>query len=65
MPKVTLRRKLLGEIALCQLTSISECDFTIQEHLIDNQSDDEARVIFHTHGASKFRIKRRERFPEF
>ena len=38
-----------GEISLCQLTGISECDFTIQERLIDIQIDDEARVIFHAH----------------
>jgi len=47
-PKVTLRRKLLSEIALCQLTSTSECDSTIQKCLIDIQSDDEARAIMHT-----------------
>jgi len=28
--KVTLHRKLLNEIAFCQLSSISECDSTIQ-----------------------------------
>jgi len=49
MPKVTLRTKLLGEIPFCQLTSISECDFTIQEGLIDFQSDDEACVTLRAH----------------
>jgi len=57
-------RKLLGEIPFRQLTSISECDSTIQERLIDFQSDDEARAIFHTHGWSKFCIKCCERFSE-
>jgi len=45
-PKVTLRRKLLGEIHFCQLTSISACDSTKQEHLLDIQNDDETHVIF-------------------
>jgi len=57
-------QKVVGEIAFCQLTSISECDSTIQERLIDIQSDDEAPVLFHTHGWSNFWIKCSERFPE-
>jgi len=48
MPKVTLRRKLLGEIPVCQLASISECDSTIQESLIDMQSGDEACAVSYT-----------------
>ena len=48
--QVKLRKTLLGEILFRQLASISECDSTIQERLIDIQNDDEARVIFHTHG---------------
>jgi len=38
--------------------------FNIQERLIDFQSNDEARVIFHTHGWSKFWIKCSEGFLE-
>jgi len=52
----------MGEIAFCQLTSISECDPTIQELLIDIQSDDEASVVFHTFGWSNFWIKCRKSF---
>ena len=48
-PKVTFPTKLLDEISFCQLASISECDSTIQERLIDIQSDDEVRAIFHAH----------------
>jgi len=33
--------------------------------VIDIQSDDEARAIFHTYGWSNFWIKCSERFPEF
>jgi len=55
---------VMGEIAFCQLTSISECDPTIQELLIDIQSDDEASVIFHTLGWSNFWIKCRKSFLE-
>jgi len=48
-PKVTLHRKLLTEIPFWQLTNVSECDYTMQERLIDIQSDDEARAILHSH----------------
>jgi len=49
---------------LCQLTSISECDYTVQERLIDIQSDEGSRVIFHSHGRSDFWIKRSARFAD-
>jgi len=46
----------MGETAFYQLTSISECDSTIQGRLIDIQSADEALLYF-THGWSNFWIK--------
>jgi len=72
-PKATLRRKLLGELRFCHLTSnysSSEWDSTIQERLTDIQSEDEATVtivhfiIFHAHRCSDFWIKCSEHFPE-
>jgi len=63
-PKVTLHRKVLGEMPVCQLTRISECDFTIQKRLIQLQRDDEARVILYAHGWSKYWSKCSERYPE-
>ena len=64
-PKVTLRRKLLGEMTFCHFTCISQCDSIIQERLTNIHSNDGARVIFHTHGWSDFWIKCSERIPEF
>ena len=46
----------MGEIAFCQLPSIDKCDSTIQECLIDIQSDNETRAIFRAHGKSDFWI---------
>ena len=63
-PKVTLRRKLLGEMTFCHFTCISQCDSIIQERLTNIHSNDGARVIFHTHGWSDFWIKCSERIPE-
>jgi len=63
-PKVTLRGKMLGEPPYFRLANISECDCTIQDRLIVIQSDDEARVIFHTQGWSDFWIKGSERYPK-
>ena len=42
----------------------SECDSTMQELLIDLQSDEEARAIFNAHGWTAFWIKCSDRFPE-
>jgi len=39
-------------------------DSTIQERLIDIQSDDETCIAFHKHGWQIFGIKRRESYPE-
>jgi len=39
-------------------------DSTIQERLIDIQSDDVNRVVFHTHGWYIFGIKYSESYPE-
>jgi len=52
--KLNLRKTFLSEIPFRQLTSISECHSTIQIRLIDIQSDDKARAIFHTRGWSEF-----------
>jgi len=49
-----LRKTFVSEIPFLQLTSISECHSTIQIRLIDIQSDDKARAIFHTCGWSEF-----------
>jgi len=51
--KVTLRKKLLDEIPLCRLASIGEFGSTIQIHLVNIQSDNEVRAIFHTHGGNE------------
>ena len=45
-------------------SNINECDSTMQEMLIDVQSDEEARAIFRAHGWAGFWIKCKDRFPE-
>jgi len=39
-------------------------DSTIQERLIDIQSDDDTRIVFHKHGWQIFGIKCRESYPD-
>ena len=45
-------------------TNINDCDSTMQEMLIDLQSDEEARAIFRAHGWAAFWIKWKNRFPQ-
>ena len=45
-------------------SNINECDSTLQEMLVDLQSDEEARAIFRAHGWAGFWIKCNNRFPE-
>ena len=46
------------------VTNINDCDSTMQEMLIDLQSDEEARAIFRAHGWAAFWIKWKNRFPQ-
>ena len=45
-------------------TNINDCDSTMQEMLIDLQSDEEARAIFRAHVWAAFWIKWKNRFPQ-
>ena len=45
-------------------TNINDCDSTMQEMLIDLQSDEEALAIFRAHGWAAFWIKWKNRFPQ-
>ena len=44
-------------------SNINECDSTMQEMLIDLQSDEKARANFRAHGWAGFWIKCNDRFP--